>query len=97
MFQVCEYKMKTQMTLGYLCFSLIILGCEIKKISARAFQNIKQLERLYLHNNKIEEVMDSLLIFLLIVNSRKKQQKNFLFELYNDKSILNGFCSISAN
>ena len=34
----------------------VTLGCQIKKISARAFHNIEQLERLYLHNNKIEEV-----------------------------------------
>ena len=31
-------------------------GCQIKKISARAFHNIAELERLQLHNNKIEEV-----------------------------------------
>ena len=67
------------MTLEYLCSSLIILGCEIKKISARAFQNIKQLERLYLHNNKIEEVMDSLLVVFPYVNSNKNEQKDQLF------------------
>ena len=31
-------------------------GCQIKKISARAFQNIVELQRLHLHNNKLEEI-----------------------------------------
>ena len=31
-------------------------GCQIKKISARAFHNIASLQRLHLHNNKLEEI-----------------------------------------
>ena len=31
-------------------------GCQIKKISARAFHNIAELQRLHLHNNKLEEI-----------------------------------------
>ena len=36
--------------------ALDVSGCQIKKIASRAFHNIEQLERLYLHNNKIEEI-----------------------------------------
>ena len=37
--------------------SLDISGCSIKKISACAFHQIEGLEKLYLHNNKIDEVI----------------------------------------
>jgi hypothetical protein len=42
----------------YLILLFLCAGCQIKKISSRGLYNVEKIERLQLHNNKLEEIKD---------------------------------------
>ncbi len=42
----------------YLILLFSCAGCQIKKISSRGLYNVEKIERLQLHNNKLEEIKD---------------------------------------
>jgi hypothetical protein len=42
----------------FLILLFLCAGCQIKKISSRGLYNVEKIERLQLHNNKLEEIKD---------------------------------------